>query len=331
MRLTLGDIKASSIPARVGLAPCDTRFTQMVNEAQQRLVMGPDMWWELTAKYEICSTSGRITWPRFVANVVMMAVDRQPYPIRNGWFEFLESGYGLRCTTRYCETQTLDAGTACTFDDIDVEGNDKKLKLYGTVAETTTEKFGVLGYDQSGQWIRTLVSGEWVDGEWFTVPTDPLVPYLSSFYWSTVTSIIKPITNGDLKLYEYDPVAITQRQIGLYESDETRPHYRRTLVGGIDGASTSKTVSAIVKKEFIPVRHGKDNDPLMIGNLPAMKEMMTAIYKEEADNLEAAAVHEAKARKLMDDEASHYLGPAQKVPLRVDMDGYSTTGLFYVQ
>ena len=331
MRLTLGDVKASSIPQRVGLAACDTRFTQMLNEAQQRLVMGPDLWWELTAKYEICSTSGRITWPRFVANVLMVAVDRVPYPVRNGWFEFLESGYGIRCATEFCEPNALDAGTACTFDDINTAGNDKKLKLYGTVAESAGLTFGVLGYDQNGEWIRTQVGGVWTDGEWMTVPTDPLVPYISSFYYSTITSIIKPVTAGDLKLYEYDAGLLTQRQIGLYESDETRPHYRRTLVGGIDNCTTAQTVSAMVKKEFVPVRHGYDNDQLMIGNMPALKEMMTAIYKEEADNLEAAAVHEAKARKLMDDEASHYLGPAQKIPLRVDMDAYSMARVPYVQ
>jgi len=331
MRLTLGDVKASSIPQRVGLAACDTRFTQMVNEAQQRLVMGPDLWWELTAKYEICATSGRITWPRYVASILMLAVDRYPYPVRNGWFEFLESGYGLRCPTQFCEAQGLDAGTAPTYDDIDVEGNDKKLKIYSTVTEASGMLFGVLGYDQSGQWIRTNVAGTWMDGEWLAVPTDPLVPSVSSFYWSTITEIIKPVTVGDLKLYEYEPIAITQRQIGLYECDETRPRYRRTLVGGVDGCATSRTVSVMVKKEFIPVRHGKDNDLMMIGNLPALKEMMTCIYKEEADNLEAAAVHDAKARKLMDDEASHYLGPAQKIPLRVDMDAYSMARVPYVQ
>lgn len=331
MRLTLGDIKASSIPASVGLASCDERFTQMVNEAQQRLVMGPDLWWEFTAKYSICATSGLITWPRYVANILQVTLNRCPIPIRNGWFEFLEGGYGERCPQNTCEWQMFDRGTAVTFDDIDTSGDPKKLKLYSTVTEAAGSKMGILGYDSNGEWIRTQVSGEWVDGEWLSVPTDPLTPSISSFYWSTVTEILKPVTNGDLKLYEYEPISITQRQIGLYESDETRPRYRRTLIGGnIQDWENAAGISVQVKKEFIPVRHGKDNDILMIGSLPAMKNMMKAIYKEDGDDLQSAAVFEAKARKIMDDEASHYLGPTAKIPLRVDASAWAMDNVPYV-
>jgi hypothetical protein len=226
----------------------------------------------------------------------------------------------------------FDRGTAVTFDDINTDGDPKKLKLYSTVAESAGLTMGILGYDSNGEWIRTQVSGEWMDGEWLTVPVDPLNPSFSSFYWSTVTEILKPVTNGDLKLYEYDPVASSQRQIGLYESDETRPRYRRTLIGGnIQDWDTSAGISVQVKKEFIPVRHGKDNDILMIGSLPAMKNMMKAIYKEDGDDLASASVFEAKARQIMDDEASHYLGPTAKVPLRVDSSAWGMDNVFYAQ
>lgn len=323
MRLTLADLKLSSLPALMGIASCDARFLEIVNEAQQRLVMSPDTWWETYQKYRMSTCSGMVTWPRQVANIISIAVDCTPYTIRNEWFEFLESGYGQRTSCSLCSPTVIDRGTACVFDDIDTSGNDKTLKLYSSVAETAGLTMGILGWDAGGEWIKTVVGGSWVDGEWLSVPTDPLAPVQSGQNWSAITDIIKPITNSELRLYEYDAGTNTQRTIGIYESDETRPRYRRTLIGGIGNgvnSTTAHTVTAMVKREFIPARN--DNDFLLIGNFPALKEMCIGIVKSNGSNLQEASLRMQAAARLMDAEASHYIGQSRVVPIRMDVEAW---------
>lgn len=334
MRITLADVKASRIPQVLGVASCDSRFLAMVNEATQRLVMGPEMWWECYQRYKFRVSNGRLTWPRQVAAIWGIAVDDAPYTLHNEWFEYLGTGYGVRESTYFSDSRLIDRGTACVFDDIITTGNDKTIKLYSTVTESTTEKFIVRGYDEDGIWIRTQVDGTWVDGEHIQVPPLSSTPRTSAYSWSAITDIIKPITNGELWLYERDTVTGEQRRIGLYESDETRPRYRRSLVGGVtpeDEETSTQTwcITAMVKREFIPVRN--DNDFLIIGNLPALKEMCQAIQKRETGNLPEAQVHEAEAFRLLDREASHYIGRANTVPLKVTGDCFGMGDVLAVQ
>jgi hypothetical protein len=262
-----------------------------------------------------------VTWPRQVANVISIAVDCFPYTIRNEWFEFLESGYGQRTSQSLCSSQVIDRGTACLFEDINTDGDDKSLKVYSSVAEAAGLQIGILGYDANGEWLRTNVLGSWVDGEWLDIPTAPLSPIQSGHNWSAVTDIIKPITNSEIHLYEFDSLANTQRRIGIYESDETRPRYRRTLIGGIGNgvdSTTAHSVTAMVKREFIPLRN--DNDFLLIGNYPALKEMCIGIVKSNGSNLQEAYARMREANRLMDAEASHYIGQSRVVPIRMDTE-----------
>jgi len=328
MRVTVSDIKNSSIPAAVGLAPCDARFLTLLNEAQQRLVMGPEMWWELYERYAVNVSNGKVTWPRQVASIHSIAVDDVPYRMHNEWFEFIETGYGIRDESTIGQYKLHDRGTSCLFDDIDPDDTDKKLKLYSDTAEDSGLKFVVHGYDEDGEWIRSQVSGEWVDGEYIDIPTDPATPTISTNKFSVIVNIIKPVTDGELSLFEYDYTNATQRRIGFYETDETRPRYRRTLIGGLEDVE-SATITAMVKRELLWLYN--DNDFLIVGNMPAVKEMMMAIQKRERGNYTAAADHEAMAFRLMDREAAHYISPASVVPIRMEGSVWGVGECNYVQ
>lgn len=332
MRLTLADLKFSSLPGLLGVASCDPRFLEIVNEAQQRLVMSPDTWWETYQKYRLQTCSGMVTWPRQVANIISLTVDCQPYTIRNEWFEFLESGYGQRNSQSLCGPQVIDRGTSSLFEDINTDGNDKGLKLYSSLPEAVGLQMGIMGWDAGGDWVRTSVLGTFVDGEWLDVPLSPLAPITSGRNWSAITDIVKPITSGELILYEYDALIAVQRRIGIYESDETRPKYRRTLIGGIGNgidSETAHTITAMVKREFIPARN--DNDFLLIGNFPAIKEMAIGIVKSNGSNMQEAFVRMREASRLMDAEASHYIGQSRVVPIRMEAEAWGMGDVPYVQ
>lgn len=338
MRTTLADVKASQIPKALGMAGCNAEFLNIVNEAIQRLVMGPDLYWEVYQRYRFIATNGLVTWPRQVASVIKLAFDSQPYRLHNEWFEFLDSGYGVR-VKEDCDNRGVDRGTSCLISDIDVSAgtNPKTLKFYSSVTETAADKIIVRGYDDSGDWVRTQVGGSWVDGEHIQVPPLSTTPRTSIYNWSAVTDIIKPITNGEILLYERNTVTGDQRKIGHYETDETRPSYRRTLVLGAGEASADdtaeetchRTVTAVIKREFMQVRN--DNDHLLIGNIPALKEMCMAVRRRETGRIAEAEVYEAKARQLLDREISHYIGPSNNVPLNVVADNFGMADVAHVQ
>jgi len=331
MRLTLLEVKNSSIPRTVGLAKCSTEFLDLVNEAQQRLVMGPELFWETYQRYRFTVTNGHITMPRGVASIISIAVDCQPAVIRNEWFEFLESGYGIRSGSSGCEGQIIDRGTSPVFLDINSDGNRKKLRVQSDVTEGTGKRIGLLGYDWEGEWIRTVDGGTWVDGDWLSIPPTSATVTTTSQDYRAITGVIIPTTTvGDIKLYEYDTVLGTTRKIGHYESGESVPSYRRYLLPGVGCDTGCKTITAMVKREFIPLR--SDNDILIIGSLPALKEMCMAVQKRERSNIDEANVYEANAFRILDREAAHYISRGTVAPLRIEGgETWGVGGTTYVQ
>lgn len=320
MKLTVADVKNSTAPKAVGYASCDPRFLALLNDAHQRLVMGPEMWWENYQRYEIRVSSGQITWPRQVAHIASLSVDCHPYKLQNEWFEFIGSGYGVRNSTAIgCENRVIDRGASPLFEDIVTTGNDKKLKIYSSVPEAAdlTIRFGF--WDSAGEWVRSLSGSTWSDGEPLAIPQLPASPTVSVNTVSSVAWAIKPVTNGEIYVYERDEIAGTQRRIALYESDETRPSYRRSLVTGIGTDSeTYRTVTCMVKRELTELR--VDNDFLLIGNLPAIKEMMMGVKKRDDGNLGAYEEHKREAFQLLDREASHYLGKGAGIPINGEFE-----------
>ena len=330
MRVTFADLKNSRLPGVLGLAPCSSDFRELISEAQQRLLCGPEVWWEAYQRYSFTVTNGYITWPRQVASVISVALDDTPVPIRNEWFEYIDGGFGIRGATSSCAYDLIDRGTACVFNDIDTSGNAKTLLVYSTVAENSANYIVIQGYDKDGNWIRSQQSGSWMDGEYIALPATSSVHRQSNYQWSSITGIIKPVTNGPIYLYEYDATADSRRLLGLYEADETRPNYRRTYLSGIPSdLEGCCTVTAQVRRELLPITN--DNDWLIIGNIPALKEMAIAIQKRERNNLVEAAAHEAKAFELLDREVGHYVSPGTVAPVRVQADSWGSGDIVHIQ
>lgn len=323
MRTTLADAKhpASGIARVLNLSPDDDRFTAYVNESERRLVTRLKSFGTVT-RYQICATEGCITWPRHIAAIEAAAVCDNPIPIRNGWFESLENGYGLQgdadCSNCNGGLQLYDRPNACVFADI--RGTDKVIRVYADVAEDADAKILLQGYDENNNWIRTEPNGAgngWVDGEYVSIST---VATDSTKTFSAITGVQKPATNGVVRLYEYDTATTVQRAIAVYEPDETRPWYRRSLIGGLSAISNdsdceTKTVTVWVKLDFIPVVN--DTDWLVIGNLPAIKDMCQSIRKAEANLFEEATAWEARAVNELQKELRHYRGDGVVNPIRM--------------
>jgi len=334
IRKTLADAKD---PTQCGIAtvanvsPSDDRFLALINLATQNLVQTGEMFWGLHARYQFCVTDGCLVWPREIANIETVAVCDHPIPIRNRWFEWLETGVGLRseqscngdsnssCGTHHCGGPALvdrAAPTTCAFADI--IGTNKKIKVYADAAEDADAEILLQGYDENNQWIRTFVGGEWVDGEYVAIS---VAPTTSTKFFSALVGVQKPITNGNVRLYEYDTDLLTQRAIAVYEPDETRPSYRKQFLDGLlcggccNNDTETSQVTVMAKLEFIPVR--RDTDWLMIGNFSALESEVQSILKRRNNLAEESVTWHGMAVQTLRQELRHYLGHGIVNPMRM--------------
>ncbi len=313
MRTTLGAIRASRIPQNLKLCATDARVTAYVNEAVERLLKR-GLWWGCYQKYRVCVSDGCLTWPRHVAAILSVAVDGTPMKTTNEWFEFIENGWGLR-DDEFCECKLFDRGTAATFEDI--IGVNKHIKVYADVAEDAAAKILLRGNDENGIWIRTLDGATWIDGEYVAI--DNVTPQVSTKHFTSVETPIKPVTNGIVRLYEYDPATGNQRAIAIFEPDEERPSYRRSFIpnlGGCAGCDDEVCVTIMAKMEFYPVVN--DNDFVLIGNIPALKHATRAVQLDEEGDRAGFAEEFGLAIGELEAELSHYLGPNQYQPIAVN-------------
>ncbi len=283
MRLTLGAARPT-IAKVIGVCADSDRVVQYLNEAVQRLL--PRGKWKGTfQRYRTCLSSGCITLPRHFETVEGFALCNVPGMIRNEFFEFQGTGYGI-LTEGDCPGNTLiNRGLAVAFDEM--SSKTQKVKVYADIDEEPDAYILLQGFDQNSNWIMTqLADGTWIDGE--RVPLSTTFQ-ISVNYFSKLTGVQKPVTNGNIRLYSYDvPSMANVNALAVYEPDETLPQYRRYLIPGLSLSGTNNqcdndcdlhTVDLLVKMAFIPV--SRDTDYLIIGNLQALKLCVSGILAEE--------------------------------------------------
>lgn len=326
-RLRLSDVKATCANV-LNLCSTDERVVEHINAACERLLYrfrSVGTW----QKYRVCLTQNCISWPRQLETIEAVAVCDSPVKIRNEFFEFLEAGFGL-IKSDSCGLKLVDQGEACAFDD--VVGTGTKLSIYCDETETTTEKVIVQYYDSNGQWVRTQDDdGNWIDGEELTLPaaggyTDADLECAPN----GLVRVIKPKTNGTVRLYQKTIVGGALKPLAYYEPSETVPVYRRSLIPSLSSAvccdaqdaCESKSVTVIGKIRFIPVE--VDNDFLCISFAEAIRLGVQGVAKERKDLLPEAVPYWQMADRLMMDQLQHYTGAGVIQPMR--MVGAGTFG-----
>jgi hypothetical protein len=360
-RLTLADVQASRIPPAIGLCPTDAKFIAYVNEAQQRLLT-KGLWWGSYGKYRMAAYDSIITMPPQLSTIESVAVNHVPIPIHDLWYEFLTNGFGTRsrdevgtaagsalggATGVYGIPEANYRGQFSTFRDLTPNTNAKKLIVICDLAADHTAgiTMTVQGYDNSGNWIRSLVGGVYVDGEVIALAQTPGTTSTNNF--SSITAIqFSAQRSGQCWLYEKDTVTSVTTLTGLYQWFETNPSYGRWLFPSIPSPSSTSTctppaawqqrwtqgqiptptapcyaqlVEVVGKKAFIPV--ALPTDYLIIECIPALKLMCQSLKKQE-DGVSSADVGEAMAFqtlaiKELDDELDTMLGSGRKIGLNI--------------
>ena len=319
MKLTFGDIKAN-IAKILSMASTDSRVLGYVNEAQERL-MYKGSWPGTYVSYAIKNSNGLITWLRQLETIESVIVKETPGVIRNEWFEFLESGPGLLDKDDGDALTLLARGESVTVSDIG--GLDSTLKVYTTIAADAGADVLFQGYDEDGDWIRTLYDGNYVDGEYVTLASTPVT---TTSKFTVVVGVQKPVTLGNVKVYEYIASDESERLIANYQPTEQRPVYRRSLIPGIPDDNTTRNVTVVGKLRFLPTVN--DTDWLYIGYESAIKEMVMSIRKAEMNLPQEASIYERRAVKLLEEQLMHYLGDgAVAVPKFQNMKTFGGGGV----
>lgn len=313
--LTVAEAK-DEIAEAAGICSSDsTRVYAYCNKAVRRLL--PKGKWKGTyQRYSICTNAGCLVWPRQIETIEAVSVCNSPGVVRNQWFEFNPNGPGIFKTGNCNGNQLVDRGQVCTFEDI-VPSN-KQLRVYCDLAADLGKTITFRGYDDNFNII--LTSNGDIEGETVTL-ANPFVVTTHPFFWHSITQVIKDVTKGVVRVYEYDTVALTQRLIAIYEPDETLPVYRRSYFPPANVTSTGGTcdrvnVDVMAKLRFIPVR--KDSDFIMIENLAAICEMIRAIRKFENNLVQEGMIYEALAVKYLNEELQNYLGDGTRTAIHVD-------------
>jgi hypothetical protein len=305
--LTLAQARPT-IARVIGRSENHSSVADYINEAVQRLMVRGN-WVGTVVRYRVCVNEAKLTWPRHIHTILKCNICRSPVPVANGWYEFAAGGPGTLHDDDSIGLVLQDMGTASTFDDIG--GTNRTLRVLGTEEEDGAE-ICIQGYDNSNQWIRTLHNGSLVDGEYFTITTTGTV---SAHVWSNVTRVIKPVTEGNVLLYERETSTLVEKPLGIYEPDETLPSYRRSRIPALDTVGDCGTghceddhtaVNVKAKLRFIPVT--QDTDWILIGNLPALKDMVMSILKAEKDLPEEAEIYETRAIRELSKELVDYEG-----------------------
>jgi hypothetical protein len=320
-KLTLGLAKPT-IARVLGKSTNSTEVVDYINEAQARLMVRGD-WRGTVVRYRSCVNDAKLTWPRWVEAIRKINVCHTNAPMLNRWYEFVGQGPGTLHDEDDPGLVHVDMGEAPTFDDIG--GVDRVLKVQSDETETDTLYLIAQGYDENNEWIKTTHDGAIVDGEYILISS---TPHYSTKEFSNVSAVrITGTTVGNVLLSEYEPTTTVTKPLGIYEPGETTPSYRRSRIPGLeaydncgcesDPCETGYTnVMVLAKLRHIPVVN--DADWLVIGNLPALKDMVMSIVKAEKNLPSEADYYEARAIRELDKELEDHhkgeTGPNVDVP-----------------
>ena len=327
IQLTYGQAKAEI--ARVcgvsGMAVTDPRVLVRTNAAIQEL-MNEGEYPNVVDRWHIVATDGHLVLPSFLDRLMQINIKGVPQTISSPWYQFCAYGPGTPSDNPQAEfnrwwvdeRMITDWGEFPTQVRLPETGGPWNLRVYTAVDEnlltdgTSLPPVCVLqGTDGNGQIIRMADGTSYTTGE--SVPLDSSVAYVQTTQqFSTLSAFTKPVTRGPIKLTAWD--GVTETVLYNYIFTDTTPsyhhyfsHWLQTLTRFDSGVN--KIVRARCRKRFVPV--SADTDVLIVSNLPALKEVVIAQWKRDADNLQSYVAHKQTALSLMNKEAEAYRGKSR--------------------
>lgn len=242
-----------------------------------------------------------------------------PGTIRNQWYEFSLQGPGLLNATSSWYNNLIDRGTMCTFDT--PSNSTSRVGVTAEVPEAADAMILIRGYNGTGGWIRTewpAASGTYIDGEYVQIENG--VTHYTTNIFSAITGTIKPVTNGPVRLSQYDvPTAAIIKTLAYYEPTEEVPIYRASLLPGLEtrrgcgtgtscGCSDNDRTQVTVMAKLRHIDVADDNDFLVLGCEAAFVLGAQAVLKERRNLWEESKQYWQSAQEELENELSSFEG-----------------------
>lgn len=325
IQLTYGEAKPEI--ARVcgvsGMSVADPRVLVRTNQAVQELA-NEGQYPNIVDQWHILATDGHIVLPTSLDRLLQVNIKGCPQTIASPWYQFVAYGPGTPADNPqaefgqwWCDERMItDRGEYPTKTVLPEAGGPWELRIYTAIDETiitngtgVTPYCTIQGLDQNGQVVRSqLPDNSWING--VRVSMDSSFLYVAAAgQWTSISAFTKPTTNGPIRMTSWD--GVTETELSNYLFSDTTPSYHHYFSQWLQNLSTTtnRIVRARARKRFVPVV--EDTDVLMISNLPALKEMVIAQWKREADNLQSYMAHKQTAIDLMKKEAEGYRGKSR--------------------
>jgi hypothetical protein len=306
MLLTLGQLKQGACSKIAGVCPSNPEFADYVNQAVRQL-MRRGNWWGTVQPMRGCVYDNCIVWPRYVGTV--LAVNRNGHfsDLANRWFQFMDwsgvdlSSFGITPGRPHdFHNTTVFDGTTPVFNPIPC-GQSRYVLAYPGTQQDVGKTITLFGVDSNGQTVRQQIGGVWKDGITLTLA----LPFVQSpMKFQKVTRVLKDVTQGVLRLYQWDGVNLNFDltpnvfDMAAYDPSERSPDYQHSKMLGCGGPpGCARQITALIKLAFIPV--SDDNDLVLIENEDAIEHMIQSIkYREKGDAARAVQWEKDAFREL---------------------------------
>lgn len=309
MKRTLSDLMHHLAPyCDGGLCVDDTggplgsnRVVLRINEAVERLSVKPGVLPRLKRCVRLCASNGCITCGRDIEKILKARVDGRFANVFDKWYEYIEGGPGMLEDDSSGYIDLIDRDYAVTQYDMPAP---MRVMVFSEEVELETSEILIRGFDESNREVRTNTVDGWIVGE--RVPITRDLGYFTSKNFSSITSIIKPVTNGYVNLsafYADDytaPTYFNREHLAIYHPDETRPSFRRygfKTAAYCANKDYNYRINALVKMRIIPMT--RNDDTCLVESMPAIKTMLQAMRHYDANEIEKGQAYEAAAEKLL--------------------------------
>lgn len=257
------------------------------------------------AYIDLCVSDRCVTLPREVETVLGVNIGGKPTLGRNQLFNYHLNGPG-DCQEAVAYSYQ-DRGFYPTYRDIVTPA---QLVAFVEKEEDEGSSLRVYGYDAANLPIRQNVNGQWQDG--WLIPTifGYSVPDTDMPQFARVTRIRKEDTAGSIRLSTVDAGSGgTGALLGVYESDEREPWYRRITLG-----KDAEWIRLAYRRSSPTIRSQNDRIPLRSRMALVLALKALKFYRE--DDLSAAHAFEVDAVRL-EKEASDIAESPTMNPLQV--------------
>lgn len=302
----------------------DARFIQRVNQAQEELMNEGDFP-GVVDRWHILfdEVTGELILPYYLDRLMQVTVDYCPAQIMSPWAEFVNYGVGPMNDDTIAGNGTsnlqprnwvkvcLDRGEVVSKLPVPPTGGPWYLRCYATEDEAAGAIINLQGW-KDDRLIRSQpdgTAGDWING--VNLDIDNSVPYTETTQsFDKLTAVIKPETNGYVRITATD--GTSEITLSDYAPVETTPSYRNYFIPTLWRPETGireRVVLARARRRFVPV--AENRDPLIIGNINALKCMVIAQWKRDAGDYEAYAFQKQQAIDIMNKESTGYLGKSR--------------------